>query len=100
MSSVSSLSTAPICQGLAPTSLRRRRRRASALGAGGQLQPRYDAPTIGRASGSTAQSESSSAAEAKEEEVASSNGEQERNFKDGGWFLQVHNASLSLLAAS
>ncbi|CAO2191514.1 unnamed protein product [Urochloa humidicola] len=36
-----------------------------------------------------AQSESSGAAAAKEEEVGSSNGEHERNSKDGGWFLQV-----------
>ncbi|OEL35771.1 hypothetical protein BAE44_0003209 [Dichanthelium oligosanthes] len=41
-----------------------------------------------------AQSESSSAAEAKEEEVGSSNGdgEQEQNFMDGGWFLQLQKA--------
>ncbi|CAN6169868.1 unnamed protein product, partial [Urochloa humidicola] len=36
-----------------------------------------------------AESESSMAAEAKEEEVGSSNGEQERNSKDGGVLLQV-----------
>ncbi|KAF8656638.1 hypothetical protein HU200_060572 [Digitaria exilis] len=36
-----------------------------------------------------AQSESSGAAEAKEEEVGSSNGDQEQSFKDEGWFLQL-----------
>jgi hypothetical protein len=42
-----------------------------------------------------AQSESFSAAEAKEEEeVGSSNGEQEKNSNDGGWLLQVCKASL------
>jgi len=44
-----------------------------------------------------AQSESSSAVAAKEEEVGSSNGEQEWNFKDMGWFLQVQKASMSSL---
>jgi hypothetical protein len=44
-----------------------------------------------------AQSESSSAAEAKEEEVGSLNREQERNFKDRGWFPQVQKASMSYL---
>ena len=45
-----------------------------------------------------AQSESSSAVAAKEEEeVGSSNGVQERNFKDMGWFLQVQKASMSSL---
>jgi len=34
---------------------------------------------------------------AKEEEVGSSNGVQERNFKDMGWFLQVQKASMSSL---
>ncbi|XP_062228927.1 uncharacterized protein LOC133926821 [Phragmites australis] len=36
-----------------------------------------------------AQSGNSGGTEAKEEEVESSSGEQERNFKDGGWFVQV-----------
>ena len=46
-----------------------------------------------------AQLESSSAAVGKEEEeeVGSSNGVQERNFKDMGWFLQVQKASMSSL---
>nr|CAB3470558.1 unnamed protein product [Digitaria exilis] len=43
------------------------------------------------------QSESSSAAEAKEEEVGSSNGDQEQSFKDEGWFLQLQKASLICL---
>ena len=44
------------------------------------------------------QLESSSAAVGKEEEeVGSSNGVQERNFKDMGWFLQVQKASMSYL---
>nr|CAB3468071.1 unnamed protein product [Digitaria exilis] len=44
-----------------------------------------------------AQSESSGAAEAKEEEVGSSNGDQEQSFKDEGWFLQLQKASLICL---
>jgi len=47
-----------------------------------------------------AQSDGSSAAEAKEEEVGSSNGQQEQNFKDRGWFLQMQKASLSYLLHS
>nr|TKW21630.1 hypothetical protein SEVIR_4G132000v2 [Setaria viridis] len=58
-----------------------------------------DVPTTSdddRAFKYVAQSESFSAVEAKEEEVGSSNGDQEKNFNDGGWLLQVHKVKENL----